>query len=233
MPARTVRPLFSVAQPPCGRAQGSPLPMSFRTLLLFSLGLAGMRVTAAPPVSTAGLRDGDVIFHASSSAQSRAIQLATKSRYSHCGLLFRRGGAWWVFEAVEPVKATPLAAWVKRGQGGHYAVRRLRDAATALTPAALTRMKTAAEQLQGKHYDLYFGWSDERIYCSELVWKVYKSAVGRELGQLQQLRDFDLTNPLVQQKLHERYGARLPLDEPVISPACIFASPELVEVATR
>ncbi len=206
--------------------------MMVRLLLPLLASLLSGR-SAAPPVSTARLRDGDVIFHASSSAQSQAIQLATKSRYSHCGLLFQRGSQWFVFEAVEPVKATPLAVWVARGQGGHYAVRRLRDAATALTPAALQRMKTVTTQLVGKHYDLYFGWSDDRIYCSELIWKVYKSALGRELGKLQQLKEFDLTHPAVQQKLRERYGYRLPLDEPVISPARIFASSELVEVVTR
>ncbi|MBC7449440.1 MAG: YiiX family permuted papain-like enzyme [Hymenobacteraceae bacterium] len=207
--------------------------MVLRLLLPTLAMVMGLRAAAAPPVPVTLLRDGDIIFHASASAQSQAIQLATKSRYSHCGLLFRRGGSWWVFEAVEPVKATPLAAWIARGQGGHYAVRRLRDAATALTPAALQRMKAAATQLVGKHYDLYFGWSDDRIYCSELIWKVYKSALGRELGKLQQLQEFDLTHPVVQRKLRERYGFRLPLDEPVISPARIFSSPELVEVVTR
>ena len=201
--------------------------MLLRIAFLFALAVAGWRT----PAQT--LRDGDIIFHSSSSPQSQAIQLATKSKYSHCGLLFQRNGQWYVFEAVEPVKATPLVVWIRRGQGGHYAVKRLRNATTALTPVALRRMKTAAEQLRGKHYDLYFGWSDDRIYCSELIWKIYKKATGRELGKLQRLRDFDLTNPIVQQKLRERYGARLPLDEPVISPARIFASPELVEVVTR
>jgi hypothetical protein len=33
----------------------------------------------------------------------------------------------------------------------------------------------------GKNYDIYFGWSDSLIYCSELVWKVYKDAWDIEL----------------------------------------------------
>ena len=80
---------------------------------------------------------------------------------------------------------------------------------------------------------LYFGWSDDRIYCSELIWKVYERGLGRKIGQLQQLRDFDLSNPAVQAKLHERYGNRLPLAETVISPVSIFNSPELVTVLKR
>jgi hypothetical protein len=33
-------------------------------------------------------------------------------------------------------------------------------------------MKATGEGFLGKDYDLTFGWSDERLYCSELVWKV-------------------------------------------------------------
>jgi hypothetical protein len=32
-------------------------------------------------------RNGDIIFHTSTSDQSKAIQLATNSRYSHCGII--------------------------------------------------------------------------------------------------------------------------------------------------
>ncbi|HLQ25603.1 MAG TPA: hypothetical protein VK138_06915, partial [Acidiferrobacterales bacterium] len=38
------------------------------------------------------LRDGDIIFHTSQSAQSIAIQKATHSRYSHMGIIFFRDG---------------------------------------------------------------------------------------------------------------------------------------------
>ena len=55
------------------------------------------------------LHEGDLIFHTSLSAQSQAIQLATHSPYSHCGLLYKTNGEWQVFEAVQPVKLTPLA----------------------------------------------------------------------------------------------------------------------------
>jgi len=37
----------------------------------------------------------------------------------------------------------------------------------------------------------------------------------------------------VQAKLSERYGNRLPLNEPVISPVSIFNRPELVTVVQR
>ena len=179
------------------------------------------------------LRDGDLIFHTSLSAQSRAIQLATHSPWSHCGIVYRENGQWQVFEAVQPVKRTPLADWVARGQGGHFVTKRLRDAEAVLTPAALARLKAAGQPMLRHSYDLYFGWADDRIYCSELIWKVYERGLGRRLGQLQHLRDFDLSAPAVQAKLRERYGRNLPLNETVISPVSIFNSPELMTVLRR
>ena len=147
--------------------------------------------------------------------------------------MYKEAGKWQVFEAVQPVKLTPLADWVARGQGGHFVTKRLRDAAAVLTAAALARLKAAGQPMLGHNYDLYFGWSDDRIYCSELIWKVYERGLGRRLGQLQQLRDFDLSSPAVRAKLQERYGNRLPLTETVISPVSIFRSPELVTVLSR
>jgi hypothetical protein len=176
---------------------------------------------------SAQLRDGDLIFHQSRSAQSRAIQLATKSPYSHMGVLFRRGGRWTVYEAVGPVKFTPLDQWIARGDGGHFVVKRAR------TPVSAARLLAAGAKYRGKPYDFFFEWSDARVYCSELAWKMYRDAAGIEIGRLQRLRDFDLTAPAVRAKLAERYGRNVPLDEPVISPAAMFASDELVEVVRR
>ena len=63
------------------------------------------------------LRDGDLIFQTSLSGQSRAIQEATGSKYSHCGIIYRDGCDYFVYEAVQPVKSTPLAQWIARGKG--------------------------------------------------------------------------------------------------------------------
>jgi hypothetical protein len=94
-------------------------------------------------------------------------------------------------------------------------------------------MRAAGSQYRGKNYDLYFEWSDSRIYCSELVWKIYKRGAGVEIGRLQKLREFDLSHPTVRAKMRERYGSSIPKDEPVISPAAMFDSEQLVEVVRR
>jgi hypothetical protein len=179
------------------------------------------------------LREGDVLFQTSRSAQSRAIQIATHSRYSHMGILFRDGQRWMVYEAVQPVKRTPLDTWIHRGVGGHVVVKRFRNGERRLTPPVLMRMKAVGIRFLGRPYDLAFGWSDDRLYCSELVWKIYREGAGIELGSLQTLRDFDLSHPAVKAKLRERYGSHPPLDEPVIAPQRIFDCPELETVTAE
>lgn len=176
------------------------------------------------------IKDGDLIFQVSLSSQSKAIQLATHSQYSHCGIIYKNNGQYTVFEAIQPVMTTPLDKWIARGEKGHYVIKRLKNAEKVLTPTTISNMKQIGNHFKGKNYDLTFEWSDDKIYCSELIWKIYQRATGIELGQLEKLSDFDLTNDLVRKKMKERYGARIPLDETVISPAAIFESAELVTV---
>jgi uncharacterized protein YycO len=179
------------------------------------------------------LRDGDIIFQTSISAQSIAIQKATHSKYSHMGIIFFRDGSPYVYEAVKTVRYTPLKKWIARGEDGHYVVKRLRDADQILIPEAVAKLVQSAKKYEGKPYDLTFEWSDDRIYCSELVWKIYYNGLGIQIGSLQKLREFDLTDPNVKTKMQERYGDKVPFDETVISPAAIFSSESLVEVARR
>jgi len=179
------------------------------------------------------IKNGDLIFQTSLSGQSKAIQLATKSKYSHCGLIFKDGNDFYVFEAVQPVKRTPLDKWIARGQDGKYVIKRLKNADQVLTPTTLTKMKQVGDQFKGKNYDLTFEWSDDKIYCSELIWKIYQRATGIEIGKLEKLSDFDLTNEAVKKKMKELYGDKIPTEEIVISPASIFDSELLTTVKSN
>ena len=180
-----------------------------------------------------GIKNGDLIFQTSLSSQSKAIQLATKSKYSHCGIIYKEAELYYVFEAIQPVKRTPLDKWIARGQGGKYVIKRLKNADKILTPAALQKMKQVGDRFNGKNYDLTFEWSDDRIYCSELIWKVYQRATGIEIGKLEKLSSFDLSAEAVKKKMKERYGDRVPLNETVISPAAVFDSELLMTVKSN
>jgi hypothetical protein len=196
-----------------------------RRVIAFVLAIAVSKVHAATP-----LRDGDLIFQTSRSGQSLAIQRATHSPWSHMGVIVLRDGKPFVFEASATVRYTPLTKWAARGTDGRYTVKRLKRAPT---PAQTGRLRTSAGKYAGRPYDLYFEWTDERIYCSELAWKMYRDALGIEVGARQKLREFDLSDPAVQAKMRERYGSHVPLNEPVISPAAMYDSPLLETVLAR
>jgi len=179
------------------------------------------------------IENGDIIFQVSKSGQSKAIQLATNSRYSHMGIIYRDNGQYFVYEAVEPDTLTPLKEWIDRGEKGHYVIKRLKNADKVLTPDVVAKMKQAGKQFKGKPYDIYFEWSDDKIYCSELFWKIYKQAAGIEIGELQRLSDFNLADDIVQTKMKERYGDNIPMDEKVISPAAMFRSDQLITIEEK
>ena len=184
----------------------------------------------AQPGRAADFRDGDIIFQQSRSSQSLAIQKATGSKYSHMGLVIYRSGFPQVFEASGKVGYTPLEEWRRRGVGGHYVLKRLRNAGSILNGEMLSKMRRTAEEFRGKPYDPYFEWSDTRMYCSELVWKIYYRALGLEIGRTQRLKELNLSVPVVKKALAKRFGANIPLKEKVITPAAMFESKLLVTV---
>jgi len=119
----------------------------------FFAALAGAVVPRVPFGSagardvTPALRDGDIVFHASRSAQSGAIQAATRSRYSHTGVAMTRNGRCFVFEAEKRVRYTSLESWLARGEGGHDVARRLR---TPLSEPQMERLRRTAGSFEGR-----------------------------------------------------------------------------------
>ena len=194
--------------------------MILRTLLIFiSLILFGCGAGELP-----AFKDGDLVFQNAQSSQSEALRVATNSPYTHMGVVFNEEGKQLVYEAVGPVKYTPLEKWIKQGLNGHFVVKRLKDREQILTEESVEKLKEAGEMYKGRPYDFHFAWSDDRIYCSELAWKMYKTALGIEIGKLQKFRDFGLSNPIVAEIIEERFPEGIPVDEIVISPASMFAS---------
>ena len=196
------------------------LPMMLRTvLMIIVLSMFGCGAGELP-----AFKDGDLVFQDAQSSQSEALRIATNSPYTHMGVIFIEEGRQLVYEAVGPVKYTPLGKWIQQGLNGHFVVKRLKEREQLLTRESIDKLKKAGEIYEGRPYDFHFGWSDDRIYCSELVWKMYKAALGIEIGRLQKFRDFDLSDPVVVKILEERFPGGVPEDEIVISPAGMFVS---------
>jgi hypothetical protein len=178
-------------------------------------------------------KEGDILFQTSLSSQSMAIQLVTKSPYTHCGIVQIHDGKPMVLEAVGPVRLTPMNDWIARGKDGAVWAKRLAKADTVLTPHAVAAMRSVGRRYLGRPYDHLFEWSDETIYCSELVWKVYRQALGVELGSLQPFSSLDLSSPQAMRIAKQRWGGQPPANQRLITPAAIAASPRLIQVFSR
>lgn len=172
------------------------------------------------------LRDGDVVFQSHMGGQGAAIAQATRSPYTHCGVVVIEHGEPVVWEAVGPVKRTPWAEFLRHGMNGHVVVKRLK---VPLTPSERVAFRQRGEALMGLPYDIHFQMDDASIYCSELVHKMYRAA-GRSIGKLEHFCDMDLDAPIAHAVLVERFGGAVPCGSEVITPAALFRAPELVTV---
>jgi len=175
-------------------------------------------------------RAGDIVFEISGSRQAQAVRIATGATYTHNGVVVMIDGSAHVLEAgFRSVKYTTLKKWLDR-EDRAIVVKRLKDAQSVLTPAALARMRTVGEEFVGRPYDRVFNWSDDEIYCTELVWKIFDRALGIEIGRTAEMKDFDLSHPRVQALLRKKYGDNPPLTETVISPSAMFSADALQTV---
>lgn len=116
-------------------------------------------------------KEGDVIFIISKSKQSPLIQYATRSLWSHCGIVVYKKGEPYVLEASNVVKLTPLDEFNNKGRLG--AIVQMRNTEKPV--------KISYSKYLGKPYDLQFSLKNNRFYCSELVWLIYKEQFGVEL----------------------------------------------------
>ena len=122
--------------------------------IYFAIGASSQSIAEKKVQET--LKDGDIIFQTSQSEQCEAVRIATKSKFSHCGIIYDIKGKKYVYEAVQPVKITPLEDWITHGENNSYVVKRLKNASQILTPDALQKMKDYGKDFKNKDYDLYF-----------------------------------------------------------------------------
>ena len=150
-----------------------------------------------------------------------AIEGATGSPYSHCGIVEENLLRWTVIEAIGPVKSTTLYEWKKRGRGETIWVYRLKGK-TAEERAALAE---AAKAFLGRPYDIRYRMDDEKIYCSELLYKAHLKLTGQPLGKIQTLGELKWTP--FEELIREIEKAPPPLDREMITPRAVSEAPEL------
>ena len=138
--------------------------------LPFSPMLLELSTAQSKPIAEI-VREGDVIFQTTQSKQSPLIQLATRSKISHCGIVVMRNGKPYVLETLNTLKLTPLDKFVARSKGGKYWLKR----------SDKENIKIKYDHYLGKSYDVAFRLDNDIYYCSELVYDIYKKQLGIEL----------------------------------------------------
>lgn len=148
-------------------------------------------------------KEGDIVFQISQSAQSKYVQLTTGSPWSHCGIVVEKNKKLYVLEASNVVKLTSLRKWINRGK---YKVVRTRRVFN-------DPIKIKYSQYLGQPYDLAFKFDNNKMYCSELVYEIYKNQFDIKLGKPKKVKHFRI---LGLSKILKRRG--ISPDQLVIAP---------------
>lgn len=125
-------------------------------------------------------KEGDIVFQESQSKQSSLIRKATGSRWTHCGIIIEKDGGLYVLEASKTVRLTPFDQWKAQGKGGNIKSRRVTD----------DSLKVKYQQYLGKTYDLAFRFGNNKWYCSELIYDIYKNQFNIELCKPRKVEEY-------------------------------------------
>jgi len=150
-----------------------------------------------------------------------AIEGVTESTYSHCGIVARQNGHWVVYEAYRNVEATPLREFLFRGRSQGFAVYRLKPSHRSWIPKTLEATRT----FPGRPYDSRYRFDDEKIYCSELIYKAFEKASGEQLGIPAKVKELNW-RPFEKTIVHYE-GGPVPLERLMITPKAMALAPQL------
>lgn len=175
------------------------------------------------PTPQSRLREGDIVFRGTTSM----VAELTLSKWTHCGILIKENGKWMVYEAIGPVKKTPLCEWKRHDKPCFFRVMRHKQ---PLTSAQLNQIRRRCDSLSGRRYDHAYRWSDDKQYCSELVWKAYHAA-GIDLSTPRKASTF-LSFKLLPDKTINRIVKKkgISLNEPMVPPSDLVHSKYLKRV---
>lgn len=155
-------------------------------------------------------KEGDVVFIESQSSQSPYIKLVQGSKWTHCGIVVQTSNGLQVLEASNVVKLTPIDRFISKSKSG-YTVVRLKN---EIKPIRYS-------QYLGLPYDLEFKSDNNKFYCSELVYQIYKDQ-GITCCHMKKVSDYWLTRiPKIQTIMKKR---NIEMDQYVISPKDLYNS---------
>jgi uncharacterized protein YycO len=164
-----------------------------KKILLILLALVSMSCRRGGDLSA--LREGDIVFIETTSFQSKFVKMGMLSIWSHCGIAVDTPEGVQIMEADTTVRIVPVERFIKKSVGGKYIIKR---------PEQQLSQPINKERWLGKWYDLKFSFDNEEVYCSELVWLIYKEQ-GIELCPPIKINEhFMVRFKMLQEALRER-----------------------------
>ncbi len=128
------------------------------------------------------LKEGDLAFQCRLSEQTIMLLIGTASPCTHVGIVMEGDdGQLYVYEALEPVRITPIEEYEKAGLFNYVWYKRATEETLKVNP-----------EYVGKHYDYAFCFDNDDYYCSELVWRTYQDQFGIRLAEPRELSTFNI-----------------------------------------
>ena len=192
-------------------------------LLILALPFSSMvtETLTAQTESIKDIREGDVIFQTSQSEQSPLLQIATRSKITHCGIIVMKNGKPYVLETLKTLVLTPLDKFIARGKDGKYWLKRSNK----------ENIKIKYGSYLGKPYDLAFKFDNDKFYCSELIYDIYKNQLGIELCEPKKVSDYRILGtgkiPQIEKAMKKRGITK---DQYAVAPVDVFESVYLKDV---
>lgn len=148
--------------------------------------------------------------------------------FSHNGIVYIKGEVVYVIEAVaQGVVKTPFEVFLNRSLNSQnqpmVVAGRLKEKYSTYIPYAISK----AISLLGKEYDYAFDITNDKYYCSELVYAVFRDRSGRSLFDLEPMTFVDPTTRgtfPAWVTYFEELGIPIPEGEPGLNPGGISRS---------
>lgn len=161
-------------------------------------------------IDITNLQEGDVVFIESQSSQSPYIKVGTMSKWTHCGVVVDTPQGMKVLEASKTVRLTSAAKFIGAARNDNWCVKR---------PRQQLSKPISYKKYLGQSYDLEFKFDNGKMYCSELVWLVYKDQ-GIELCKPRKVSSYVLTMiPKVQKLMNKR---NITMDQYAVAPVDLY-----------
>lgn len=179
--------------------------------------------------SFASFEPGDILLHSAKCGQyCDSIRAVTNSQIDHAAIVvkapktstlplvskfFTKDGE--VVEAWTPIaKRTNLAEFIAR-DSGQYIQLRLKP--EYMNKNSINDVVKIAQSYVGKEYDYHFEESEDKIYCSELVYKAYEKGANIPVGKVQRISEFGRKS--AKGYWTEHFNGNIPWERQIISPA--------------